>query len=146
MNKQMLTDILVVLVAPICFIAFYHFFLGNEITTDELLSVSPDGGAMAIPGTEGTELGAKSKQILIELKSINFDESLFSDPVFLSLVDFTPVYATTTVGREYPFSIPDAVRELADRVGTTGGSGKATTTGRASTSGRGATPATAPSR
>ena len=114
MNKQMLMDFLVVLVAPICFVAAYHFILDNQITTEELLAVTSPGEAT--PGAEQRELGAKSKGILLQLKSINFDEALFSDPVFRSLVDMTPAYASTSVGRDYPFSTPDDVRELVGRL------------------------------
>lgn len=112
MNKQLLMDFLVVLVAPICFVAAYHFLLDNEITTDELLAVTTPSGEVAMPGQESAELGAKSKEILTELKSIQFDESFFSDPAFLSLVDFTPEYATTSVGRDYPFTIPESVKSI----------------------------------
>ncbi len=110
MNKQLLMDFLVVLIVPICFVAAYHF-IDNEITTDELLAVT-SSGEFAEPGALSAELGAKSKEILTELKSIRFDESFFSDPAFLSLQDFTPEYATTSIGRDYPFSIPPPVVDV----------------------------------
>ena len=91
MPKQILMDFLVVLVAPVCFVSAYYFLgLGNEITTDELLAVTATSGETAEPGAPSVELGAKGKEILTELKSINFDQSFFSDPIFLSLQDFTP--------------------------------------------------------
>lgn len=111
MNKQLLMDFLVVLVAPVCFVAAYHLLLGNEITTDEMLAVT-SSGEVAEPGAISAELGAKSKEILTELKSIRFDESVFSDPAYLSLQDFTPEYATTSIGRDYPFSIPTPVADV----------------------------------
>ena len=116
MNKQMLTDFLVVLVAPICFVAAYHLLMDRGITTEELLAITAPGGESATPGSESVVLGAKSKSILMELKSINFDESIFSDPVFMSLKDFTPKYITTDVGRDQPFSIPESVHKLLNRL------------------------------
>jgi hypothetical protein len=118
MNKQILTDIMVVLIAPVCFIALYHFLLEREVTTDELLAIA-NPALVAAPGSEQHALGEKSKALLNELRSINFDESVFSDPVFLSLVDFTPPYASSTVGRPYPFSAPSEVLEIIRRVQVT---------------------------
>ncbi len=115
MNKQILTDIMVVLIAPVCLIALYHFLLEREVTTDDLLAIA-NPSQVAVPGSEQHALGEKSKALLTELRSINFDESVFSDPVFLSLVDFTPAYASSTVGRSYPFSAPGEVLEIIRRV------------------------------
>ena len=128
MNKQLLMDFLVVLVAPVCFVAAYHFILDTEITTNDLLSMTAQGDEVAAPGVLAGELGAKSKEILTNLKSINFDQSFFTDPVYLSLEDFTPAYSTTSIGRDYPFAIPDEITEMVRDASAdnTGASSKAT--------------------
>lgn len=109
MTKQVLLDILIVLVAPVILVAGYLYFGADQISS--LLFVAPLDIA-ALPGGNGEEMGTKSKAALNELKSIHFDEALFSDPTFLSLIDFTGTISTTTVGRRYPFSTPDEVKML----------------------------------
>lgn len=113
-HKQLLTDILVVCIAPIALIVLYHFFLSPNSEEGGFLSSDSIATDVAAPGGAGG-LGAKSKEILTQLDSIRFDSSFFSDPAYLSLRDFTPAYFSTTTGREYPFSTPDEIRTIRER-------------------------------
>ena len=114
--KQLIIDVLVVCAVPIVIILAYRlFFVDGELATDGLLSVDSISLGVASPGDAGT-LGAKSKEILNQLDSIKFDATFFEDPTFLSLRDLTPVYLSTSTGREYPFSTPEEVRILLERV------------------------------
>ncbi|MDP6387839.1 MAG: hypothetical protein QGG63_00980 [Candidatus Pacebacteria bacterium] len=42
--------------------------------------------------------------LLLDLRSVKLDESVFSDPVFKSLVDFGQELVSEPVGRENPFA------------------------------------------
>lgn len=107
MAKQILLDILIILILPALFIAGY-FYLKSDSGAALLLS-----GDSVLPGEENVDPGMKARLILTELKSINFDESLFTDPTFQSLVDFTKPVASTSVGRAFPFTPPDELRTMA---------------------------------
>ncbi len=108
MNKQAIFDVLIVIVAPIVLVAGYLYLGADQIAS---LFTSALMGGTPLPGID-EEMGTKSKAALNELNSINFDESLFADPTFLSLVDFTGTIATSSVGRKYPFSPPEEVIAL----------------------------------
>ena len=112
MTKQVLLDILIVLVAPIILVVGYLYVGADKMSS--LFLVAPLDVA-ALPGGNGEEMGAKSTAALNELRSIHFDEALFSDPTFQSLIDFTGSISTTTAGRRYPFSTPDEVKILLKR-------------------------------
>lgn len=107
MNKQALYDIAIILVVP-AFLVGGFLYAGTESITS-IFSL-PSIGESALPGQGGEELGTKTKAMLTELNSIHFDESIFTDPLFLSLKDLTEPVSTTTVGREYPFSTPEELR------------------------------------
>lgn len=113
--KQLLIDILVILIVPIGVVVISRGMVSGAVTElgspDALLSVESPLSGVATPGESGG-LGAKSKEILNQLNSIKFDVAFLSDPAFLSLQDFTPPYATSTKGRAYPFSLPDDVRVM----------------------------------
>jgi len=108
-GKQALIDMLVVLVAPLLLIGGYYYFKSGD---DALLSL---GSGVATPGRDGGELGEKTTLALAMLKSIDFDVSLFQDPAYLSLQDFSVTVASTTLGRPYPFTSPPEIRELLRR-------------------------------
>ncbi len=93
-------------------ILFGYFYIKNNEGVELLTS---EFETIARPGQEGKQLGAKTKAALAELNSINFDESIFSDPSFLSLQDFTEEINTSPLQRDYPFSTPDELRTMVRR-------------------------------
>ena len=73
--------------------AYFAYSAGK---TDELLTA-----------TSSTPTSQVSQELLItlgDLRSIKLDDSIFSDPVFLSLVDFGIDIPLQPVGRDNPFS------------------------------------------
>lgn len=100
-------DILVVLAVPVLLIGGYYFWKTDDGTLLSLLSSD-----VALPGDEGKELGAKTKLALVTLGSIDFDETFFSNDAFASLHDLTATVSSTPLGREYPFTSPDAIKKL----------------------------------
>jgi hypothetical protein len=111
-HKQLLTDISVVLGIPIVIVLAYHFYFSTPIPDTSLLSID-SSSLSATPGS--ADIGSQTKEILNTLNSINFDTTFFSDPAFLSLQDFTPVYVATATGRPYPFTTPEDVQILIDK-------------------------------
>ena len=105
-GKQTIIDIVVVLVIPLAIVAGFYFWKTDNTPSLLLSFVAPDSAAKP-----GEELGAKTKAALATLRSINFDVSLFDDPVYQSLKDFPSTIATTTLGRPYPFTLPDVLRK-----------------------------------
>lgn len=107
MAKQLLIDILVVLVVPILFIGGYYFFKADSA---ELLSSLP-----LIAGTQGEvdpELGKKTEVALALLSSIEFDDSLFSDPAYLLLKKYTVEIPSVELGRSFPFTPPPVLLQM----------------------------------
>ena len=112
MAKQIFLDLLIVIAIPGLLVYGYYFIKSDEGIA-VLSSASP--ATVARPGQEGVELGAKTKAALVELNSIKFDESIFSDPTFLSLEDFTEEINPSPIGRDYPFVSPDELRNMVKR-------------------------------
>lgn len=109
MAKQILLDLLIVIALPLL-VVFGYFYLKSDEGSALLSAASRE--TVALPGQERKELGVKTKTALAELSSINFDESIFSDPAFLSLKDFTEEIDPTPIGRDYPFTAPDELRNM----------------------------------
>ena len=109
MTKRILIDVLVVLVLPVMLI-FGYKYVDTGGVPNLLSSYLTDPTAPDLPA--GQDLGAKTKLVLEKLNSIHFDDSIFTDPVFFSLVDFTQPISTSTIGRPYPFSTPDQLKAM----------------------------------
>ena len=112
MTKQLLLDLLIVVAFPIAIVVGY-FYITSDGGKDLLSSVS--SGATARPGESVGELGATTKAALTELKSISFDKTIFNDPTFLSLEDFTLPIIASPIGREYPFSQTSELRVMSSK-------------------------------
>lgn len=108
-GRQIIIDILVVVLMPLMIVAAYYFW--KEGDTSLLLSSVTLSGAAKPGEDEAKELGAKIKLALATLNTIKLDNSIFTDPVYQSLRDFPVTIATTTLGRDYPFTLPEGVRE-----------------------------------
>lgn len=113
--RQTVIDVVVVLIIPLVIVGGYYFWKQGD--GPSLLSAIAPGFAER-PGEETKDLGAKTKVALATLNSIKLDNSIFNDPVYQSLRDFPVTIATSTIGREYPFSLPSVIQEKETRVGS----------------------------
>lgn len=114
-TKQTIIDIVIVLIVPLVIVAGFYYWKQED--SPSLLSlIAPTLAAK--PGEETKELGAKVKVALATLNTIKLDNSIFNDPVYQSLRDFPVTIATTTLGRDYPFTLPESVREKERRSGS----------------------------
>lgn len=110
--KQILLDLLIVVVLPIAIVIGYFYFTSDG--GKNLLS-SVSSATTPLPGENASELGATTKAALTELKSISFDKTIFTDPTFLSLEDFTLPIVASPIGREYPFTQTSELRVMSAR-------------------------------
>ena len=97
MNKlfQQYKNIIIVLVVVIGLFVAYSIFFGQDDT--DTLSVTN-------VATEQTVVEQELLSLLLELRSISLDTSLFDDPRFKSLKDFSQELNAEPVGRPNPFS------------------------------------------
>jgi hypothetical protein len=77
--------------------AAVYFYISRDRTSDELLTGVPAGTALAT--VDGTLLSA-----LRELKKLKLDDSIFKNPIWLSLSDFGRTLAPQPSGRPNPFA------------------------------------------
>lgn len=91
----------IIIIAVIIVIAAfaYNLFVGK--TDDSLLTSE-------VKGTENSALETDLLSILIDLRSITLDDSIFSNQAFMSLRDFGQDIVPEPVGRENPFAPVDA--------------------------------------
>lgn len=110
MAKQIITDIVVVVILPLLLIGAYYSFKGED---GALLSLASPSVATA-PGEGGQALGTKTTTALVLLRSIprELDQSLFSDPAYLMLKDYQVTIPTIPLGRINPFTPPAALMNL----------------------------------
>lgn len=101
MGKQIIVDIVVVFVVPLLLIGGYYFFRGDDSALLSLVS----SGAMS-PSAEDLQLGSKTEAALMLLNTIRLDDSLFTDPAYLSLKEYQVIIPTTPLGRPFPFTLP----------------------------------------
>lgn len=93
--KQNQTAILVVVILVISFFAYSYFFTGKETNTSALREEQVSTVAPA---------DQDLISLLLELKSITLDETIFSNTAFQSLQDFSQELVTEPVGRVNPFA------------------------------------------
>jgi len=103
-NKNvLLAGVIIVLLVG----AYFVFFKSEEPTGDDALleTSGPLLGGVPVPGSEmgGVAAGADLLPFLLQLNSLKLDGSLFKDPVFLSLEDYTVIIPEQPVGRPNPF-------------------------------------------
>ncbi len=88
--KNILTILVVVIAA---FIA-YSFFFGG----------APEAVLSSDVPSEQVAVDHELIALLLELKGIRLDDSIFADPVFMSLQDFSQELVPEPVGRDNPFA------------------------------------------
>ena len=82
-----------VVIALVLFGAYFYFFSG---------SAAPDSGSLVVTGNSGQN--DEILQLLLKLKSLPFDTSVFQTPTFLSLRDFGQTIPSQPKGRPNPFA------------------------------------------
>jgi hypothetical protein len=91
--KQYQNVITVVVVLIVGFIAYTMFFTDKE-----------EGVLIEETVSENSAADQDLIALLSELKSIELDEAVFSDPTFMSLQDFSQELVPEPVGRVNPFA------------------------------------------
>jgi hypothetical protein len=98
--------VMAVVLIVLLVIAYFMFFKGEEVPLGETIGVEnlgPDGMPIANGGV-GLGAGADLLPFLLQLNSLKLDDSIFSDPVFVSLEDYTIEIAPQPQGRSNPFA------------------------------------------
>ncbi len=110
MAKQIITDIVVVIILPLLLIGAYYSFKGDNGTLLSLVSPS----VATAPGEGGQALGVKTTTALVLLRTIpkELNQSLFSDPAYLMLKDYQVTIPTIPLGRINPFTPPPTLLDL----------------------------------
>jgi hypothetical protein len=103
LGRQLLTDIGIILAAPIVVIGGY-FLWGNPDTV-QLLSEAP------VVRIGADEPGAKTKLALDTLNGITLSDALFKDEAFTSLTTFSAEIPEVALSRDNPFVPPPAIAE-----------------------------------
>lgn len=107
MAKQLLIDVLIVLVVPVLLIGGYYIFKTDGA---ELLDVVPSfAGAQ---NEVDPELGKKTEAALALLSGIHLDDSIFTDPAYLMLKKYTVQIPSVELGRSNPFTSPQVLIDM----------------------------------
>ena len=99
--KKYKNILVIVTIVVVAFVAYSMFFAGRDITTNILTSSTVGPG---IQSSVNSEL----LLLLINLKSIRLNDSLFGDPAFKELRDYGQDLVPEPLGRENPFSPIDS--------------------------------------
>jgi hypothetical protein len=100
MSKRIKNIIIIVVIIAVLGLGYNFFF--NAPAAPALVSTA---GVAAVPGQVENPIGQEFLTTLLNIRSIKLDDSIFANPAFLSLSDFT----TTLVpegneGRSNPFA------------------------------------------
>ncbi len=93
--KKYKTLLIVVVIVIVAFVGYSMFF-----------DVSNNSGTVLVSKDTSAQKGGDNKLLvlLVNLKSITLDESLFSDSAFRSLIDFGQQLVPEPTGRQNPFA------------------------------------------
>ena len=89
--RKNLSWVIVIAVCAVAWILYQNYFSGPS-------------GSVLTSSNDSAAAGSDLLSVLGNLKSVNLDPSVFSDPVFLSLVDFGINIPPEPVGRHNPFA------------------------------------------
>ncbi|MCX6715965.1 MAG: hypothetical protein NT077_03030 [Candidatus Taylorbacteria bacterium] len=96
-SKKTIIAIVVIVVLALV----YFYFAGGETTSTNSMLL----------GAESNSVGAAELSLLNQMKSLRIDTTLFSDPAYISLVDYSTKITAQNVGRPNPFApvpgVPD---------------------------------------
>jgi hypothetical protein len=93
-NKK---NILIGIVVVIVLFVGYSVFVKKDPADDAALVSETVGG-------DENTVGREFLTVLLQIKSLKLDESVFADDSFMSLQDFSSVIVAQPVGRKNPFS------------------------------------------
>lgn len=93
-NKKSSTKSYIILaIVLIVAVAVYFYMQGFKEQESDTLAVSEDNN-----------IGLQVIALLNQVKSINIDADIFSDPVYVTLMDNTVIVPVQNVGRANPFA------------------------------------------
>jgi len=95
MNKKTIKNILIIFAGVVVLFIAYSYFLKGE--DKELLT------SALVSSTDGSPVVGELFVILNELSSLKIDLSLFEDPTYHSLQDYTVILTPEAFGRVNPF-------------------------------------------
>jgi hypothetical protein len=98
MFKKYKNIILIIVIAVVIFFVYTKFFSSSDQQSNDLLLVAGSGRAV-----EEVATGREFLSILLELRSLRLDESIFEDELFLVLKDFSQEVSPQPAGRPNPF-------------------------------------------
>ncbi len=87
--------IIVVILIVLAFVGYRLYF------------VPTDTGSSTLAAEKNTQLSAQGNELYLSLKklsAVSLDSSIFANPIFLSLVDYTVTIQDQAVGRPNPFA------------------------------------------
>ena len=90
------TIIIMVVIIVVAIIAYFYYEGGNTVTSSSLETSQVTSDAQAA--------GARVLNLLNQIKSLKIDTSLFSDPAYETLRDYTVAIPQEQVGRANPFA------------------------------------------
>ncbi len=99
MTSNTKTILVVVVILLLGGVAYFGFAKGGDTATSSIETI---GGETVSLGTG--EVGADITALLNEINQLKIDNSLFQDPVYLYLVDYSQEIPPLPVGRENPFA------------------------------------------
>ena len=92
-KKSTITIIAIIIVAVIA----YFYYTGTQ--------TSPDAGSsLSTVSANDQAVGAQVLALLNQIQSLKIDTSLFKDPTYLTLRDYTVAIPSVPVGRDDPFA------------------------------------------
>jgi hypothetical protein len=93
--------IIIAVVLGVLYLAYSMFFKKSD--TDTLIS-GADGLGTRRNLADTQVLGNQITQALIQIESLNLDKSVFSNPIYLSLIDKSEPIIPEPIGRRNPFA------------------------------------------
>jgi hypothetical protein len=105
MKGQTKNIIIIVIVAAVLMLAYFLFFKSSPAEPD--LTTSAGGSALPAGSTsdQGSAAGSEFLSMLLNVKSIQLNDSIFNDPAFASLHDSSiTLTPDAVIGRPNPFA------------------------------------------
>jgi len=98
---------LIVIVAVIVLVGIVWWGMSSSSSSGPVLSTGAPAGAAGSAATAPTPLSNDEQDLvatLLTLRAVNLDGTIFSDPDFISLRDFSTEIVQEPVGRPNPFA------------------------------------------
>lgn len=89
---------IIIAVVAVVLVIVYFYFQGSPS------NVSSSGSLLSGAAVSGSDVGSSELALLNQIQSLRIDTSVFSDPAFQSLQDYSVAIPTENVGRPNPFA------------------------------------------